>query len=61
MTPEEMLALLVRIAEMEAHEHGPDGNAYGFTGTDYPEGPAGFGDTKEEAAVEFLKELYGQA
>lgn len=50
--------LLIRIAESHAKDHGMDGNSYGFVTEDWPVGAGGFGDSKEEAAVEFLSQIY---
>lgn len=58
MSEQDMKDLIVRIAEAEAQSHGPDGDSYGFWQADYPEGEAGFGVTKEEAAFNFLEAIY---
>lgn len=58
MNEQELKDLLVRIAECLAAHHGPDGDAYGFTGSGYPDDAGGFGNTKEEAALAFLSEMF---
>lgn len=55
---EKLEALVVRIAHAHCEGSGPDGNAFGFWTSDYPESPGAFGATENEAAINFLEELY---
>ena len=63
VTESEKDALLIRIAwtECDHRMSGPDGDAFGFCQPGYPEigSFGGLGDTELEAAITFLREIFG--